>query len=61
VEPHIVRRAAEVATRLAARKDEQLGAHLKELLSDRPLGGGTEPTQALTNLTNRIVKYVEAS
>jgi len=61
VEPHIGRRAAEVATRLAARKDEALGAHLKELLSDRPLGGGSEPTQVLTNLTNRIVKYVEAS
>jgi DICT domain-containing protein len=60
VEPHIVRRASEVATRLVASKDEKLGDQLKEMLSDRPIGG-IEPAQALTNLTNRIVKYVEAS
>jgi len=60
VEPKIVRRAAEVAARLAGRSDEALGRRLTEMLSERPIAAG-EPTQVLTSLTNRIVKYVEAS
>jgi len=60
VDPKIVRRASEVAARLAARRDPQLGDRLEELLATRPLGGG-EQVQALSNLTNRIVAYVEAA
>jgi len=50
----------EVATRLAARSDQELGARLDELLATRPLAT-EEPPSSLTALTNRIVAYVEAS
>ncbi|CAB4866039.1 MAG: MerR family transcriptional regulator [Actinobacteria bacterium] len=60
VDPKVVRRASEVAARLAGRQDAALGDRLQQMLSDRPLAS-TEPTQSLTNLTNRIVKYVEVA
>lgn len=60
VDPKVVRRASEVAARLAARRDPDLGERLEELLATRPLGGD-EQSAALTALTNRIVAYVEAA
>ncbi|MCX6394289.1 MAG: MerR family transcriptional regulator [Solirubrobacterales bacterium] len=60
VEPKVVRRASEVAARLAGRHDAALGERLQQMLSDRPLAS-TDNTQSLTNLTNRIVKYVEVA
>ncbi|MEI6446754.1 MAG: DICT sensory domain-containing protein [Actinomycetes bacterium] len=60
VDPKIVRRASEVATRLAARRDPDLGEKLDGLLAARPIGG-EDSSAVLTALTNRIVAYVEAS
>lgn len=60
VDPKIVRRAVEVATRIAARSDQGLGERLDGLLATRPLAT-EEPPSSLTALTNRIVAYVEAS
>jgi len=58
VDPVVVRRAAEVAARLAGRCDAELGDELGALLADRPLAVD-QPAPALTALTNRIVAYVE--
>lgn len=60
VDPKVVRRAAEVAAKLAARRDEELGERLDELLATRPLATD-EQLPSLTALTNRIVAYVENS
>ena len=60
VNPKIVRRASEVAAKLAAKRDPQLGARLDDVLAARPLGGDIQ-NQALTALSNRIVAYVEAA
>ena len=60
VDPKIVRRAAEVAAKLAARNHEALGERLEDMLAARPLNAENQ-TAALTALTNRIVAYVEAA
>ena len=60
VDPKIVRRAAEVAAKLAARRDPELGSKLDDMLATRPLSGDGQAA-ALTALTNRIVAYVEAA
>lgn len=58
VHPRAVRRAAEVAARLAAQADEAYGAELEELLRDRPLSTET-PVPSLTGLTNRAIAYMD--
>ena len=58
VHPRAVRRAAEVAARLAGQADEAYGAELEELLRDRPLSMET-PVPALTALTNRAIAYMD--
>ena len=60
VDPKVVRRASEVAAKLAARSDEELGERLDGLLATRPLAGDAQ-LPSLTALTNRIVAYVENS
>jgi MerR family transcriptional regulator, light-induced transcriptional regulator len=60
IDPTATRRAAQVAARLAAAADAQLGRRLDDLLADRPLAF-EEPVPALTALTNRVVAYVEAA
>ncbi len=60
VDPGVVRRASEVAARLAGRHDAALGAELESLLAERPLAVES-PAPSLTALTNRIVAYVEAA
>ena len=58
IHPRAVRRAAEVAARLAAHANREYGAMLAALLEDRPLA--TEaPAPALTALTNRAIGYLE--
>ncbi len=60
LDPRAVRKAAQVAARLAGRADPELGERLEALLGDRPLG--TEaPSPTLTSLTNRMVSYMEAA
>jgi DICT domain-containing protein len=60
IDPHVTRRAAQVAARLAARGDAAFGEHLESVLADRPLA--TEhPAPALTALANRMIAYVESS
>jgi DICT domain-containing protein len=58
-DPQIVRRAALVSARIAARSCPALGDRLDEVLADRPLAV-EEPAPALTALTNRMVAYLEA-
>lgn len=60
IDPRTTRRAAEVAARLAARADAELGDELDALLRDRPMAV-EEPAPALTALTNRALAYVEES
>lgn len=60
IDPHATRRAALVASRLAARADARLGEELDALLRDRPMAV-EEPAPALTALTNRALAYVEAA
>lgn len=60
IDPRTTRRAAEVAARLAARADAELGEELDALLRDRPMAV-EEPAPALTALTNRALAYVEES
>ena len=60
LDPRAVRKAARVASRLAARADPALGERLEGLLSDRPLATD-EPAPTLTALTNRMVAYLEAA
>ena len=55
-----VRKAAQVAARLAARADPELGERLEALLADRPLASD-QPAPILTALTNRMVAYMEAA
>jgi DICT domain-containing protein len=59
VHPRAVRRAAEVAARLAGQADEDYGAELEDLLRDRPLSMET-PVPSLTALTNRAIAYMDA-
>jgi MerR family transcriptional regulator, light-induced transcriptional regulator len=56
--PGAVRRAAEVAARLAGEADPAYGEELAALLDDRPLAL-EEPSPALTSLTNRAIAYLE--
>jgi DICT domain-containing protein len=58
VHPRAVRRAAEVAARLAGQADELYGAELEDLLRDRPLSMET-PVPSLTALTNRAIAYMD--
>jgi len=58
VHPRAVRRAAEVATRLAGTIDPGYGSRLEGLLTDRPLAMET-PSPALTSLTNRAIAYMD--
>ncbi len=60
LDPRAVRKAAQVAARLAGRADPKLGGRLDGLLADRPLGRD-EPAPTLTALTNRMMAYMEAS
>ena len=59
VHPRAVRRAAEVATRLASQADADFGEELGLLLRDRPLSMES-PAPALTALTNRAIAYMDA-
>ena len=58
VHPRAVRRAAEVAGKLAASIDADQGAKVDALLADRPLASET-PAPALTALTNRAIAYLD--
>ena len=58
VHPRAVRRAAEVASRLAGQADEEYGAELEDLLRDRPLSMES-PVPSLTALTNRAIAYMD--
>jgi MerR family transcriptional regulator, light-induced transcriptional regulator len=60
LDPHAVRKAAQVAARLTARADPELGGRLEALLADRPLASD-QPAPILTALTNRMVSYMEAA
>ena len=59
LDPRTVRRAAVVGGRLAGRADPALGAHLEELLAERPLAA-EQPAAGLTALTNRMIDYLDA-
>ncbi len=58
VHPRATRRAAEVASRLAAQLDPAYGEELSDLLSDRPLAVEA-PAPGLTALANRAIAYME--
>jgi DICT domain-containing protein len=58
VHPRAVRRAAEVAARLAGTVDPSYGARLEGLLAERPLATES-PAPALTSLTNRAIAYLD--
>ena len=58
IDPKATRRAAQVATRLAALEDPAYAKQLEALLADRPLAL-EEPNPGLTALTNRVVAYLE--
>jgi DICT domain-containing protein len=58
VHPRAVRRAAEVAARLAAQVDAAYGEELDDLLRDRPLSMEA-PVPSLTALTNRAIAYMD--
>jgi MerR family transcriptional regulator, light-induced transcriptional regulator len=58
VHPRAVRRAAEVAARLAGAVDPSHGARLESLLAERPLATES-PAPALTSLTNRAIAYLD--
>ena len=58
--PRAVRKAAQVAARLAGRADPELGARLEKLLDERPLAR-EEPSPTVTALTNRMVSYMETA
>ncbi len=60
LDPRATRKAACVAARLAGRADRELGRHLEDMLSQRPLASDA-PAPILTALTNRIVAYLEAA
>ena len=60
LDPEATRRAATVGARLAAKVDPEYGAHLEQLLADRPLAL-EEPAPGLTALTNRVVAYLESA
>lgn len=58
LDPRAVRRAVRVASALARRRDEGIGARLERLIEGRPLA--TEPpASALTSLTSRMVAYLD--
>lgn len=59
VHPRAVRRAAEVAARLAAQIDPSHGEALEDMLSERALSTES-PAPALTALTNRAIAYLDA-
>jgi DICT domain-containing protein len=59
IDPHVVREAALVGARLAAREDAEYGRRLEELLAERPLAMES-PLPALTALTNRAIAYLDA-
>jgi MerR family transcriptional regulator, light-induced transcriptional regulator len=58
LDPHVVRRAAQVAATLARRADAGLGERMEALLDERPLAM-EQPAPCLTAVTNRIVGYLE--
>ncbi|WP_205699273.1 DICT sensory domain-containing protein [Conexibacter sp. SYSU D00693] len=58
MDPAAVRRAAQVAARLAGRADAEVGERFERLLADRPLALDT-PAPGLTALVNRAVAYIE--
>jgi MerR family transcriptional regulator, light-induced transcriptional regulator len=58
MDPHVVRRAAEVAGTLAGRAAPAVGARVKGLLAERPLAVEA-PAPALTALCNRMIGYLE--
>ncbi len=58
LEPSTVRKAALVGSSLARRSAPEVGAHLEELLQDRPLAVEA-PAPGLTALANRIVGYLD--
>jgi DICT domain-containing protein len=59
VHPRAVRRAAQVAARLAGQVDPEYGAELDDMLRSRPLAA-EEPAPALTALTNRAIAYMDS-
>ncbi len=58
VDANATRRASQVAARLVARADAELGEELQQKLDDRPLAL-EQPAPVLTALTNRMVAYLE--
>ncbi|HYH89391.1 MAG TPA: DICT sensory domain-containing protein [Solirubrobacteraceae bacterium] len=58
LDPHVVRRATQVAATLARRADPALGERMDALLDERPLAM-EQPAPGLTAVTNRIVGYLE--
>ena len=58
IDPRAVRRAGEVAARLAAQADAAYGAELEHALESRPLALES-PAPALTSLTNRAIAYLD--
>lgn len=58
ISPEATRRASHVAAGLAAAQDPAFGERLFELLAGRELAF-SEPSPALTALTNRLVAYLE--
>jgi len=59
LDPHAVRRAAQVGASLARRADDALGDRVEGMLAERPLAM-EQPTPSLTSVTNRIVGYLDA-
>ena len=58
LDPHVARRATQVAATLARRADPALGERMDALLDERPLAM-EQPAPCLTAVTNRIVGYLE--
>jgi len=58
LDPYATRRAATVASRLAAQHDPEHGARCEALLRDRPLALEA-PAPAMTALANRVLAYME--
>jgi MerR family transcriptional regulator, light-induced transcriptional regulator len=60
MDPHVVRRAAQVGAALAARSAPAWSERLLAILSDRPLAVDS-PAPGLTALTNRMIGYLDAT
>lgn len=60
MDPHVVRRAAQIGAALAARSAPAWSERLLAILSDRPLAVDS-PAPGLTALTNRMIGYLDAT